>query len=395
MTYRELLQRYQEGTLDEEQRQQVASSIEQQEAISDFLWDRDLPEEEEPTLPEEAPELTASIQKTIRRTFLKLGVTVGLAVLALTLCAVFLLPKVVDQFYYRPNEIAGVGSEPDLTTSRMSLDLAVWSELFLPGRFRETVTAVPRGYGVYDIAIPQTISADGRFRTEAGTLVRNRLQLYNPDFLSPPVGNAFLLPEGKEETFGYAHMDNETSEILPYSRAEVRAQCFRVLQDRTMPGQPVIAYVSFETLQSYEDTMAFLNRYDLLGCAWGGVYAEAADGHWLTENTGMRLDQSGILVNWDRDRYPALSFLGSTDEELQDEALPKTHFLSLMQYLEDHEEMVEVFGRPGYHRQTSEIRAYVEENGLQFYGVAVITTAEDLLQLEQEPLVSQIHTTPY
>lgn len=40
MTYRELLKLYQEGKLDEEQKQEVEQSVEKQEAISEYLYER-------------------------------------------------------------------------------------------------------------------------------------------------------------------------------------------------------------------------------------------------------------------------------------------------------------------------------------------------------------------
>ena len=61
-------------------------------------------------------------------------------------------------FYYNPNEV--VGKYEEMTTTRMDLDLSVYSELFLPGNHRSQVSAVSRGYGEYDIIIPQTFSLD-------------------------------------------------------------------------------------------------------------------------------------------------------------------------------------------------------------------------------------------
>lgn len=43
----------------------------------------------------------------------------------------YLPPKAVSDFYYNPNEV--VGKYEEMTTTRMDLDLSVYSELFLPG----------------------------------------------------------------------------------------------------------------------------------------------------------------------------------------------------------------------------------------------------------------------
>ena len=41
MTYRELLELYKQGKLEENKKHEVESDIERQEAISDYLFDRD------------------------------------------------------------------------------------------------------------------------------------------------------------------------------------------------------------------------------------------------------------------------------------------------------------------------------------------------------------------
>ena len=111
-----------------------------------------------------------------------MGMIVGVAVLVIVLCAVFILPKAVSDFYYNPNEV--VGKYEEMTTTRMDLDLSVYSELFLPGNHRSQVSAVSRGYGEYDIIIPQTFSWTGKFTSVSGRLVRGNLIFYDNNILS-------------------------------------------------------------------------------------------------------------------------------------------------------------------------------------------------------------------
>lgn len=161
MTYRELLKLYQEGKLDKAQTDEVEHAIEKQEAISEYLYEKEeIPglevlqgqEKEEVFVQgndaesEEEQRFVKMIQKTIRRTFLKMGAIVGAGVLAIVLCVIFVLPQVVSAFYYNPNEVVGIGEGSDnITTTRMSLDLSVYSELFWPGSYRNTVNAVAEG----------------------------------------------------------------------------------------------------------------------------------------------------------------------------------------------------------------------------------------------------------
>ena len=169
MTYRELLNLYKQGKLDDVRKKEVEAAIEKQDAISEFLYEEgEIPEfsdleSENAENPENKEWLAGQknnqkdeinrqfikeIRWSIRKAFIKMGMIVGVAVLVIVLCAVFILPKAVSDFYYNPNEV--VGKYEEMTTTRMDLDLSVYSELFLPGNHRSQVSAVSRGYGEYD-----------------------------------------------------------------------------------------------------------------------------------------------------------------------------------------------------------------------------------------------------
>lgn len=136
--------------MNEEQKATVEKDIERQEAISEYLFDEgEIPEwgdlrkaAGEPDNTEHYEEIASDemddeekrfvkmIQSSIRKAFIKMGVTISAVVLVIILLVIFALPKAVDVFYYDPGEI--VGSYDQCETNRMSLDMAVYSELFLP-----------------------------------------------------------------------------------------------------------------------------------------------------------------------------------------------------------------------------------------------------------------------
>ena len=160
MTYRELLKLYKQGKLEDSTKKQIEAEIEKQDAISEFLYEEDeipglsdlengqesftdLNEMNDENQMAECQDFIKEIQRSIRKAFIKMGMIVGAAVLVIVLCAVFILPKAVSKFYYDPNEVAGKYEE--MITTRMDLDLSVYSELFLPGNHRDQVNAVSRG----------------------------------------------------------------------------------------------------------------------------------------------------------------------------------------------------------------------------------------------------------
>ena len=230
MTYRELLHLYKQGKLDTEKKKQVEAEIEKQDAISEFLYEEgEIPDFSDLEKGEDCfnnlddknqkaewqdskidgniekrqgnlqskreddfnEQFIKEIRHSIRKAFIKMGTIVGTVVLLLVFCAVFILPKAVSKFYYDPNEAAG--AYEGMTTTRMSLDLSVYSELYLPGNYRDQVNAVSRGYGEYDIVIPQTYTWTGKFTSVSGRLVRCKLTLYDNNILSRPA-LMFYLP---------------------------------------------------------------------------------------------------------------------------------------------------------------------------------------------------------
>ena len=82
--------------------------------------------------------------------------------------------------------------------------------MFLPGNHRDQVNAVPRGYGEYDIVIPQTTSWTGRSTSVSGRLVRGKLTLYDNNILSRPIMQ-FYLP-GDEDAWAVWEVDENGKE---------------------------------------------------------------------------------------------------------------------------------------------------------------------------------------
>ena len=175
MSFREIIKMYQEGTLEDNKKELVRVEIEKHEAISDYLYEKSqIPNLDEMDImmaddndEQKAEDFSKMVRKAIRRAFVKMGIIVGTVILAIMLVVVFLLPNLVSSFYYNPNEVVGTSASAN-ETKRMSLDLAVFSELFLPAKYRDKVIAEELGYGKYDIIIPQTATYNGDFSTVAG-----------------------------------------------------------------------------------------------------------------------------------------------------------------------------------------------------------------------------------
>ena len=381
MTFREMIKLYQEGALEDQQKEIVRDEIENHEAISDYLYEAS----QIPNLDgmgavvtddadeQEAKDFSKMVRKAIRRAFIKMGIIVGGAILAIVLAVIFLLPDLVSGFYYNPNEVVGTSSSAN-ETKRMSLDLAVYSELFLPAKYRDTVIAEELGYGKYSITIPQTISYNGSFSKVAGILERNELTLYSPDLLSGYPANAFVLPENV---------------VWPHrgmGAAGSTEDAFAGLQELD-DDAVYTAYFSLDALTDYESV------YEQVGDAWYAVYNEP--GYYA----GFWSSQSGKVFDWNREKYPLLSTLDSMgsieeiDANAASEDAMHTHFMSMLRYMQDHPEVLKMFGNED--DQLDEAIQYVEANDLEIYGFAVIASKDKILELAEAENIAYVYTMLY
>lgn len=378
MTFREMIKLYQAGTLEDKQIEMVRDEIEKHEAISDYLYEvSQIPDVDgmgdvvaDDTDGKETEDFSKMVRKAIRRAFIKMGVAVGSAILAIVLAVIFLLPDLGSAFYYNPNEV--VGASPSANeTKRMSLDLAVYSELFLPEKYRDTVIAEELGYGKYSITIPQTITYNGTFSTVAGVLERNKLTLYSPDLLSGYPANAFVLPDDVYWTYSGV------------GAAGLPEDAFASLQELD-DDEVYTAYFSLDALMDYETI------YEQVGDAWYAVYNEPG------YNAGFWSSQCGSVFDWDREKYPLLSTLDSMGsmEGIDDNAASadamRTHFMSMLRYMQDHPEVLKMFGNED--TQLGEAIEYIEANGLKIYGFVVIADKDTILELAEGENIAYVYT---
>ena len=397
MTYRELLELYKQGKLDEETRKQVENAIEKQDAISDYLFDQTEIQSLSPEVPEEQEKneiMLKTIQKTVRRTMARMGLIVGAAVLAVVAVSAMVLPGLVSKFYYEPDTIVRRNPEnKDITTNRMSLDLTVWSELYLPGAYRDLVNIENEGWGKYTVSIPQNITTTGHFKTVNGRLVRNKLTLYETDTLKPPTGNAFLMPDSVKG--GPIFLDGESGEnIGPWGgRNEYREHLDKLHEDEWYIG-----YVSFDEIWDYPAFYEWYQQQELGAAnAWCGVYTEDEEGWMLGENIGFIFQAAGFCRDFEMQEYPYLSVLGvEHTPEPADPQQMQQHFISLLSYQMDHPKFAELMA-PGQTQQKQMLQKMIDavkRDGLRVYGFAITAQKETLEKLADDPNVGYIYAVP-
>ena len=447
MKYRELLEQYEKNLLDDKTREQVEGDIEKHEAISEYLYTKEeeipelqaLLEETEQPKEKEGESFAELVNRSIRRAFLKMGATVLASVLVVVLLVQFVLPRAVSSLYYDPGK--DIGGEKN----QMSLDMAVYSELFLPGKRRTNVTTAAKGYGKYDVDITQNVSYTGMFTTVSGEITRNHLRLYNEDLLKQPTGNCFAWGQV------YGDLTKSLSELEKEMNTEEGNALFsaagtpeeaKTFAEELDENRKYIGYVSLEQMKDYEDFIQWTKDTDLsLGELWCAVKTEPYTS-WEDSGQMFRAENIGFLYDvsqsssfsWDEEKYPnlitwnipdeensgdqletsdAITEGFSSDEELRyddqeqqkTEAYMKTHFTSLLRYMADHNIFLNMMSWNGNGLSADatgsetgaalrEAADYVDQNGLEIYGFAAVMDKETVLALMDQPDVYVVYTEP-
>lgn len=416
MNYHELLKKYSEGVLDSEDKAQVEQDIEKHEAISDYLCENgEIPKLQEvfKSVREEQGEkkeddFVTLINQHIRRAFVKLGLAVLAVSLVMVLFIQFCLPGIISAFFYNPaKENAGEGNQ-------MSMDMAVYTELFVPCMRRYTVDVDKKGYGKYDFTVRQNISRNGRFTSVSGEITRGRLKYYNEDLLKPPTGNCFV----------WTQVTGDLSRPLTEVMEDQYNMCAGGYRDDSLEllqllddEEYYIGYVSLNRMMDYETFFKYLDKYPV-NEPWCAVKTRDAEG--VLDESGeeikdvtFRADNIGFCCSftsdssfeWDREKYPELFWWGKREEDyeaireeaegkMSSESYMQKHFTSLLNYMADQKRFLKMMN---YNKSVDAFvlrnaAEYVKENGITVYGFAGIMTKDTMLEISKDEEVYEIYT---
>ena len=407
MTDRELLELYKQGKLEENKKHEVESDIERQEAISDYLFDRDavdndiFSDDKNLDDAESENDFVKMINSSIRKAFVKMGMTILVIAVAVMLFVVFALPNVVSQFYYNPGR--DIGSE----TNRMSLDMSAYTELRIPGYYRNNVMVSDEGYGDYDINIVQNMSYTGNFTNVSGKVEKGKLKLYDVNTLRKPSGNVFAWFQATcDSTKSLSEIEKTGWE--PVSSAGDKETADEKINN-LFENTNYLAYVTLDKMMTYDELMSFTDSDGYTYAQWCAVCTRNGinDGteYFTVENLGFNcaLSISSSMV-WDEEKYPNLivwncpfdenaggyNDVSSVDENIKDTEYMKTHFVSLLRYMADRKQFLKLMDEEA--DVYSSAADYVEKNGLMVYGFAFVGDKERIQEVNARDEVYQIYT---
>lgn len=363
MTFKELLEKYKNGTASPAEREQVEREMEKYEAISEHYMNEIPLEEEEPKKNE--AEWKRIRGKMKKRTALLL-VFILVAVIVASWSSIAINGEnYLSRLWYSPTE-SNFG-EKWATDLELALEAA--TELYMPAVRTEYVISERTGAGRYNLAIQQWDNFDGELRYCFGTVDRNRIRL-NQDFFCYEVANAFERSDRASTDPGILTPKEEIMEKIGMLSEYIRCE----------------TYVSFGEDVTMETLAEILEKYDLYAY-WVGVRADAYSVQRIPL-IGFNPSGAGYIHEVAEKKYPYYEISEHRKEDMG--MVFEEHFKSLLRLAMD-ENLNGKLNLIGFDGRYQETLDYVEENGVKSYGFVAPLTREEIAQLAEEEVVSSFY----
>jgi hypothetical protein len=384
MTFRELLTKYKNGTLTEEEKILVEQELEKSEAINDYLA-----EEIEKSLDQESnrkyeisnnnikeiENIDRSIKKTVNRRLAFVAAASVFCVFAIILVIQYIISPLVANHYYDPTKkTAGQEYQQDL-----SFDLRGITEVSMPGyAISHFTNAQDLGFGKYNL----TFTIKDLF-TKLTTTVNTQINkgMHADFFVDYYSYNYFAF----SEFWDYEEGTTEYQKKLEIKKSILDEEIDHV---RKLPSTSYIsAWARFTKDMSMEELNKIKSKYKGVDFKWIAVRTAEKQGQQLMGFSTGTNDGFVSSESVDEEKYPGFqlvdlfNFSANTPFEVQMANIYEIHFTSLLKYLVDHHEAVTVLVGDSKNYDYKSALKYIEKNGMTSYGVLLYGEADTLLEL--------------
>ncbi|MEY8292240.1 anti sigma factor C-terminal domain-containing protein [Carnobacteriaceae bacterium 52-44] len=395
MTFKDKLKRFKEGNVTKEERKYIEKELEKYESIEEYyseeisnqLFDEELLNE---TVESEKNEIK-DIQKVVNRRLGRVVLTSVLIVVLLYVGIFYGISKVVDYFYYDPT--ATTQRQKNITPpTDFYFDMEAYTSLNMPGYSISSQTSqTSTGFGTYDVAYSFSDLFNNTVQHHFIDISRGRLNHGYDGIFS--IQNQMFDPRVFEKI--HSPFPNNSSE----EAIDLREEALDRNNETTLNYLEQLNNLSYISMNitfnedlTMEEFHTMREKYPDLDFKWVGVRTTEPGTLWSDE-ASMYLIGFNPSINGDNsssrrpnpELYPYFNLEDVKKESsISVEEFPKvyeTHFQSRLSYLNNREKFVEVFEfDPDKIDFYTNALNYIENNGINTYGVLVYATAEDFLE---------------
>lgn len=378
MSFKDLLDKYNDGTATQEEIKIVEEELQKYEAISEHLSESyDIGLEKE-TITEVSMDETKLVKRSVNKKLRKVIIT-SVGAVFLTLFTInYILSPLVSSFYYNPSQSTVAKYHDDLY-----FDLRVITELSLPGYALNTAHSESLGFGEYEVYFErvnvfnrQTIATNTKIKRniKSGNSFHDLFPVSHMEFLDivPPYDNNNVVESANKERIDYMKELNPVSYVSSY----------------VMLDQDITVKEFDELRKKYNNKLTF---------SWAAVRTSprGTAKEYLTGFNPNFNDSSVTNESANTDKYPYLQLVDYFRSEADKGGFDGTmyegytkHFISLLKYVNDRKKAVAALdiNEIKYEYYKDALR-YIESNGVNIYGLLIRGEAKELLQfLENEKI---------
>ena len=371
MNFKELLDKYKNGTATVEEEKLVEEEIEKFESMEEYLsegFDMDF---RAPSKEESNNKETINLKKSVNKRLRKVVITSVSTVLLILLSVFYIVSPIVDNIYYNPSKVS-LGKD----LKDFYFDLRVFTELNLPGyAIGGGVISESLGFGEYNIYFDRINTFTRETDSISAKIKRNMRIGSHEDFYGDIM-----------HSYGFQIIRDPNLDEISYFKNQKERVLDHIKQ--LNPVSYVSAYVTFEDDLSMEDFNELVYKYSNINFKWVGVRTSPQD-EVARFITGFNPDPNNGSVgsdNPDSERYPYLQLMDwMSPTNLNNRHGMKKgyeqHYMSLLRFMADRESAVKSLeGNPYKSSYYQSALEYVEENGVNTFGVLIYADAKDFIE---------------
>lgn len=395
MDFKEKLKRYNEGTATPEERLFVETELEKYESIEEYyagdLMDQFVSEDsfDEEKSNEQGAK---NIQKVVNRRLRNVVLISVLVVVLLYLLVFYGISGIANRIGYNPGAISQPAEEYEQRTD-FHYGMTAYVSLNMPGyALGDTASVLPEGFGKYELGYSLNNLFTNEQQLHLMNISRNRLTLAHEGIFNH--SNRFGDFRGFNRIyFPFSDYEDEGARELVEDYMERNNDITLDYLNELNSLSYISMSIVFEEDLTMSEFHALRETYTDLDFKWVGIRTTEPGQRWA-EDQPMSLvgfnpnfnDEPSFSSRPDPEAYPYfyLSDVMTDEGAIPADEFPnyyEKHFTSRLQYLSEQEAFIELFDSyPNKVNFYKDALNYLDEEGIETYGVLVYGTAADLLE---------------
>lgn len=378
MSFKDIFEKYKNGTATDEEVKIVEEEIEKNELINDYLSENIFGKIDNLDINEED---TKAIKKAVNRKFMKINLISVLSVIVVLFSINYLVLPGYNSLFYNPS--GKINNE--LNQNQLLIDMSAFTELHFPGYSTNEAEVEALGLGKYDLRINQQNEFTNENIIFNGKVVRNKLVTQNNNLYMFPAINIFYDKDNKsvmyqeEDGSFISHQSKEDKELLTSNV-------------KKLPNGSVISsYISFNKELSIDELKELQEKYDFKA-RWVAVQT---NDRYIRTKFGFNPIGSGVVLaegTLSDKIYPHFELANSNDKIRYETETLEAHFKTLLKYMSSRENFMETFFNVNgmSTHMYSEALKYVEANGVKVYGILLYSDVDTFLNIVEDENIYSI-----